>query len=457
MAPEFIQHKLNGLTDEMAVYELTRENYRHGGHISGMLFYYFQGGLDELYGSSQTWDPHLKRPVSEFIKESIDNGWQIVDLNAKPRIFFEVGGNILRRTRGYDRLITNFLPKLDLLVTLDWRMSNTALYSDYIFPAASWYEKDDITYATPIAPFAHVTTAATPPFAESKSDWAFHCELMKMIQKRAVERNMLTFKDRSGEEARLDDVYDRLTFGRRYREDNTEELLEQLMSITTNLGGISWEEIKKKGYARYTELGLDFVNIGNATDIEPNKTITANTWHTQKKTPWPTLTRRAQFYIDHPFYLELGEELPVHKEPPSIGGNYPLKMTGQHARWSIHASWRDEKTLLRLQRGEPIIILSVEDAEERGIKDGDRARAFNDLGSFETAVKVSGTLRKEQVIVNHAWEPYQFKDRKSHQAIIPSPINPLSLAGGYFHLQPTPLYGEPGGNDRGTRMEVEKI
>ncbi|MBW2712322.1 MAG: molybdopterin-dependent oxidoreductase, partial [Deltaproteobacteria bacterium] len=453
MAPEFIQYKLDGLTDEMAVYELTRNVYREGGHVSGMLFYYFQGGLDELYGSANTYDPSLKRPVSEYIKEAIDKGWQIIDTEAKPRIFFEVGGNILRRTRGYDRLIENFLPKLDLLVTVDWRMSTTALHSDFVFPAASWYERDDITYATPIAPFAHVTTAATPPFAESKPDWEFHCLFLKMVQQRAIERNILTYKKRSGEETRLDDVYDRFTFGGRFTENNMEELLEQLMQLTTNLGGISWEEIKKKGYARYTSLDLDFVNIGNATDIEPDKTITANTWHTQKKIPWPTLTRRAQFYIDHPFYLELGEELPVHKEPPAIGGNYPLKMTGQHARWSIHSSWRDETTLLNLQRGEPVIIMSVEDAEARGLKDGDRARAFNDLGSFETAVKVSGTLHKEQVIINHGWEAYQFKDHKSYNSIIPSPINPISLAGGYFHLQPTPLYGEPGSNDRGTRME----
>ena len=37
------------------------------------------------------------------------------------------------------------------------------------------------------------------------------------------------------------------------------------------------------------------------------------------------------------------------------------------------------------------------------------------------------------------------------------PINPLQLAGGYGHLQPMPITGEPGQNDRGTRVEVERI
>jgi nitrate reductase alpha subunit len=31
--------------------------------------------------------------------------------------------------------------KLDLLVTLDFRMSTTCLYSDIVLPTATWYEK----------------------------------------------------------------------------------------------------------------------------------------------------------------------------------------------------------------------------------------------------------------------------------------------------------------------------
>ena len=60
---------------------------------------------------------------------------------------------------------------------------------------------------------------------------------------------------------------------------------------------------------------------GVVTSTKPDQTITANTWHIEKKMPWPTLTRRMQFYIDHDVYLELGEELPTHKDAPAIGGN----------------------------------------------------------------------------------------------------------------------------------------
>jgi len=456
MGPAYLKGKLDGDTDEMFLYESIRKEYDRGTFLSGALFFMDHGGLGDLYGGANRWDPNLKRPFSEYLDEAVEQGWQKRPPAVTPRVFFEVGGNILRRVRGYDRLHDSLLAKLDLLVTHDWRMSNTALHSDYVFPAASWYEKDDITWATPIAPFAHPTTRAVTPLAEAKSDWAFHCVLMKAIQQRAKERGLDSFEDRSGERRRLDDVYDEFTFGRRYEEDGGEEFLRELLAMTTNLGGIGWDELKEKGFARYTGLGMDFVSIGNATDIKPGETITANTWHTNEKLPWPTLTRRMQFYIDHPFYLELGEALPVHKDMPAVGGDLPLRMTGQHARHSIHASWRDNKTLLRLQRGVPIVVMSRADARTRGLADGDTARVWNELGSFDAQVKVSGATAPGQLTVDHAWEPFQFKGHRSHQSLIGSPINPITLAGGYFHLQATPLFGEPGTNDRGTRVEVER-
>ncbi|UCE86940.1 MAG: molybdopterin-dependent oxidoreductase, partial [Deltaproteobacteria bacterium] len=455
-APEMLKMKWNGYTDEMMLYEMGRQEYARGGFLASALFLYQHGGLDELYGRSKEWDPWMKRELRDYLNESLSKGWQFSS-PTRPRIFFEVGGNVLRRVRGYHKLLDGLLPKLDLLVTLDWRMSNTARHSDYVLPAAAWYEKDDITWATPISPFAHVTTRAVEPLAESKSDWEFHCLFMKTLQALAVERGITTFLDRAGEERRLDRVYDLLTFGGRFTEDDTEALLDEVLSITSNLDGIGWQQLKDEGFARYTELGLGFANIGNATDIAPNETITANTWHTEKKLPWPTLTRRIQFYIDHDFFLELSEELPIHKDNPAIGGDYPLQMTGGHARWSIHASWRDEAHMLRLQRGEPVVVMGSADARARGIEDGDPVRLRNDIGSFELKAKISPTVRPGQVIVYHGWEPFQFPGGVSHQAVTPSPINPLQLAGGYFHLQPMMITGEPGTSDRGTRVEVERL
>ncbi|MBW2421639.1 MAG: hypothetical protein JRH19_24075 [Deltaproteobacteria bacterium] len=50
-----------------------------------------------------------------------------------------------------------------------------------------------------------------------------------------------------------------------------------------------------------------------------------------------------------------------------------------------------------------------------------------------------------------------FKVHHSYQSLTPSPLNPIQLAGGYFHLQPMVLMQSPGCSDRGTRVDVEKV
>ncbi len=456
MAPKMIKMKLQGYSNLMMLYALAREDYVRGNFISSPLFYYQHCGLKERYGSAKRWDPNLKREFSDFLDEAWEKGWQHIPKNP-PRILFSTGGNMFRRVRGYDDMMKHMLPKLDLKVTLDWRMSNTALHSDYVLPAAGWYEKDDITWGSAIVPFSHVTTAAVDPVGESKTDWQFHCVFLKKIQQRAKQRGLEHFTDRHGEQRRLDQVYDNFTFQGRYTEDNADALLEEMLSLAGNMNDADWNTLKEKGYVRFTDVGMSPVYTSNSTDIKPDETIVSNRWHTDKKVPWPTLTRRMQFYIDHPFFQELNEVLPVHKDNPPMGGDYPLQMTGGHARWSIHAMWRDNNHMQRLERGEPTVLIGSQDAADREIADGDKVRVYNDLGDFEVMAKLTPGLKPSQVMVYHAWEPYQFKDGKSHQSLIPSPMNPVHLAGGYFHLQPMILMQSPGSTDRGTRVEVERV
>ncbi|MDP3138907.1 MAG: nitrate reductase subunit alpha, partial [Burkholderiaceae bacterium] len=60
--------------------------------------------------------------------------------------------------------------KLDLLVTLDFRMSTTCLYSDIVLPTATWYEKNDLN-TSDMHPFIHPLSTAVDPAWQSRSDW----------------------------------------------------------------------------------------------------------------------------------------------------------------------------------------------------------------------------------------------------------------------------------------------
>ncbi|MEK6441593.1 nitrate reductase subunit alpha [Pseudonocardia sp. T1-2H] len=60
--------------------------------------------------------------------------------------------------------------KLDLLLSLDFRMTSSTLLSDVVLPAATWYEKHDLN-TTDMHPFVHAFNPAIDPPFESRTDF----------------------------------------------------------------------------------------------------------------------------------------------------------------------------------------------------------------------------------------------------------------------------------------------
>lgn len=60
--------------------------------------------------------------------------------------------------------------KLDLLVSMDFRMTSTANFADVVFPAATWYEKYDLS-CTDLHPFVHSFNKVIDPPWQARSDW----------------------------------------------------------------------------------------------------------------------------------------------------------------------------------------------------------------------------------------------------------------------------------------------
>jgi len=75
--------------------------------------------------------------------------------------------------------------KLDLLVTLDFRLSTTCLYSDIILPTATWYEKNDLN-TSDMHPFIHPLSKAVDPAWESRSDWDIYKGIAKKFSELTV-------------------------------------------------------------------------------------------------------------------------------------------------------------------------------------------------------------------------------------------------------------------------------
>jgi nitrate reductase alpha subunit len=111
--------------------------------------------------------------------------------------------------------------------------------------------------------------------------------------------------------------------------------------------------------------------------------------------------------------------------------------------------------MLRLQRGEPVMWMSVEDARTRNVRDGDRVRVWNDHGGFGVGVKLSPAVAPGEAIIYHAWEPYQFKNLRGNMEVVSSPYKPVHFVGDYGHLRYRVFHAGPVHVPRGVPVEIE--
>jgi DMSO reductase family type II enzyme molybdopterin subunit len=420
---------------------------------------YVHAGGAATAGRQEFADPSLRRPFDDYVQEALRRGW--IPVHPKPgkdpKVYVFTGPNPLRRWPTPQRALAALWPKLDLVVNVNFRMSTTGLYSDFVLPAAGYYEKASIKYTQSYLPYVVVGDKGVEPLGEAKDEWEIFGLLAKKIQERAIARGVRTYRDHRGAQRDLGTIYDQWTRNDRFHEKFPEKALDHILRNSACSRGYGWDEARRAGAVPIRDIGEYVPTNAIGSDYRPGEPVYPSAWFVEKKQPWPTLTGRQQFYLDHPWYLEAGEELPVHKEPPLAGGDYPLRMTGGHTRWSIHAIWRDETLMLRLQRGEPVAYLNPRDAAPRGIADHDRIEVFNDVGRFRIRAKLSPAVQPGQVIVYHAWEPYQFEGWRGSQEPVASPWKPLHLVGDYGQLHYRMFYAAPSHTPRATCVEIRKV
>jgi nitrate reductase alpha subunit len=465
--------------------------------------------------------------------------------------------------------------KLDLVVTLDFRMSTTCVYSDIVLPSSTWYEKNDLN-TSDMHPFIHPLSRAVDPAWESRSDWDIYKGLAKTYSELCAghlgeETDIVALPilhDTPAELGQALEVKDwkkgecdpipgktmpnfievRRNYPDTYRKFTS---LGPLMSKAGNGGkGIAWntedevgllgrlnrvvtEEGAAKGLPRI-ETDIDAAEVilslapetngqvavkawqalGKVTgrdhthlampkrdekirfrDIQaqPRKIISSPTWsgledehvsysagytNVHELIPWRTLTGRQQFYQDHAWMRDFGENLCVYKPPintktvapviDSVGGDgkqVVLNWITPHQKWGIHSTYSENLLLLTLSRGGPCVWMSEVDAAKIGCEDNDWIELYNTNGAISARAVVSQRVPEGMVMMYHAQEKIintpisQITGQRGgiHNSVTRTVVKPTHMIGGYAQLAYGFNYYGTVGSNRDEFVVVRKL
>lgn len=390
--------------------------------------------------------------LESYIKKAIENKWQPhwPSEENKLKTLIVVGDNYFNRIKNVTNFRNNLLEQLELMVCLDIKMSGTAIFADIVLPAATNYEKYSLR-AQYLSTVFHLLQPAVEPIGEAKSDWQVFAELMKKIGERARVRGIKPYEDKElGITIDFAKLHDQYVDGGKLAEDR--EVVQFILDNSSATRGIKVEEMKKLGWGKFPTLdpNKEFRWTGKN---QPFQTF----HHINKKQRWNTLCGRQQFYIDHEWFIEWGEELPTYQPSPLRTDKYPLVFSTTHPRWSIHSMWGTHPYMLRLNRGEPVITINPEDAAERGISDGDRVLVYNSVDSFQCQAKIRPGLPRGAVHMGHGWDPLLFPDKKNFQSPIPTLIKPTQMVSGYGHVDYGMWFWGPNQNAQDVTVEIKKL
>jgi complex iron-sulfur molybdoenzyme family reductase subunit alpha len=342
-----------------------------------------------------------------------------------------------RRNKG--RYREAFLEKARFIAYGDFRMSDFATYADVLLPCTTPYESWDVRTNPGYHRFANL---AIPPaglkrVGEVKSEWEIATLIVEKLQAIALARYSRTKDERSiripdathaqaGFHA-LDRLVEEFSAGGKLRTDRdaVEFALEHVDQFRPSDARAM---VERGGFLVLNE------KAGKSSPLYPDRPYNTfeNNLHLNQR--FETVSGRLTFYVDHPLWIAAGASVPTAR-PPIMSRRFPLLLMTPHARWSIHSTYKTSPLLLRLQRGKPCVMINPETAARKGIADGDDVRIWNDLGEAVLIAKLAASVPRDAVLVEHGWEPFHYRGKKGHNALVGDMLNLLEVSDGWGHLR----------------------
>jgi anaerobic selenocysteine-containing dehydrogenase len=257
------------------------------------------------------------------------------------------------------------------MVSAEHFISDTAAYADILLPASMGAEQEDI-----ILSWGHLYLTYNTKCIESPGEAIPNNEIFRRLAKR------LGFEEEN------------------FKWNDTECLEHYVDWSSPACDGINLDYLKKHGYFR--------LNVGTKDNRAPHK-----------EGHFPTPSGKCEFrvvgaknFVAGPFRqmyedFQPGEDIPelpdyvASKETalanPELAKKYPLNILAPKSHGFINSSYANFESKIKGQ-GEQFVMIHPADAMDRGLVDGERAKVFNDRGSFEAVAKVTTDVNKGIVV-----------------------------------------------------------
>ncbi|MFI5294989.1 MAG: IscS subfamily cysteine desulfurase [Thermodesulfovibrionales bacterium] len=252
------------------------------------------------------------------------------------------------------------LSELEFLVTIDRQFTADAAFADIVLPASTFFEgRSYMVYG----PLFKIREPLIEPLGQSRPDYRIMTELAQ-----------------------------RLGYGHLYPQEG-----EALLRHVLDGSGFTYEQVMEAG----------------GTVSVPTRMMEYRKWEkgllrADGRPGFDTPT--GKFEIHSNVLEEYGyDPLPVYTEPaegplsrPDLFETFPLVFnSGSRSQNSFHTQHIGTK-ILNEERPEPGVLMNTEDAEVRGIKNGDRVRIMTPRGSVLMRAKVTDNIMRGAVDANHA-------------------------------------------------------
>jgi anaerobic selenocysteine-containing dehydrogenase len=261
------------------------------------------------------------------------------------------------------------LGELDLLVSIDLYVNETARHADYVLPATTWLEREDVPVVFQpffVQPFIQHTDAVVEPAGEARQEWEVFEELGRALGVVPISIAPLRWLGRAGI---------RVT---------PERLIDLMIRVGPRgdrfglrRGGLTLERLRREPHGMVLAEGL----------------------------PTGTLKQRLAHDDDRVRLAppEIVEEVALlEAEPDPAANGLPLRLIGLRELRS-HNSWMHNVPALMRGNRHHALRIHPDDAAARGLEDGDAVTVRSAQGQVEVGVLVTDEMTPGVVALPHGW------------------------------------------------------